>query len=315
MVCKVFEAVAEYSAVAVVMACYHPVQAYQGEDGMVAFSELRRNRPVRTLELACGKCVGCRLERSRQWAVRCMHEAQMHEQNCFITLTYEEKHLPRFSSLRYRDFQLFMKRLRKVAGVHLRFFMCGEYGGQHSRPHFHACIFGYDFLDKVFYKRGVGGAVIYRSSVLERLWPLGFSTVGAVTFESAAYVARYVLEKAGSAAPLERDGLTDKSTGEVVRRCPEFCHMSLKPGIGRSWLSKFWTDVFPQGKVVVNGSERRSPRYYDKQFRAVDDDGAARLDADRAADARLHFADRSDSRLATREFVVQARVNRFKRKV
>jgi len=90
------------------MPCYHPLQAYQGEDGLVSFSELRRNKPVRSLQLACGQCVGCRLERSRQWAVRCMHEAQMHSENCFITLTYDAEHLPRFMSLRYRDFQLFM---------------------------------------------------------------------------------------------------------------------------------------------------------------------------------------------------------------
>lgn len=298
-----------------VMACYHPVQAYQGEDGLIAFSELRRNKPVRSLQLSCGQCVGCRLERSRQWAVRCMHEAQMHDRNCFITLTYREEELPEFMSLRYRDFQLFMKKLRKVAGAGLRFFMCGEYGGLHARPHFHACLFGYDFPDKVVFKRGIGGAVLYRSPSLEALWRVGFSTIGAVTFESAAYVARYVMKKVTGDAAAMHYGSVDESTGEVVKRCPEFCRMSLKPGIGRPWLDKFFSDVYPHGKVVVNGVESNAPRYYDKLFRAVDSDGGAGLDMDREMAARRTFADRSDDRLAVREHVARARVDRLKRRI
>lgn len=91
------------------MACFHPMVAYQCADGTVVFTERQNMPPVRTLTLPCGQCVGCRLERSRQWAVRCMNEAQMHKKNCFVTLTYKEAS----KSLRYRDFQLFMKRLRK----------------------------------------------------------------------------------------------------------------------------------------------------------------------------------------------------------
>lgn len=297
------------------MACFYPVQAYKGEDGVVVFSELRRHGSFRSLQLSCGQCVGCRLERSRQWAVRCMHEAQMHERNCFITLTYSSDWLPPFMSLRYRDFQLFMKRLRKESGVNLRFFMCGEYGGEHSRPHFHACLFGYDFADKVYFKRGVGGAVIYRSSVLERLWPLGFSSIGAVTFESAAYVARYVMKKVSGAGALAAYSSIDKDTGVVVKRCPEFCHMSLKPGVGRSWLERFWSDVFPHGKVVVNGVESNSPRYYDKVFRKRDSDGGAVLDCARELSAVAGVVDRTPERLRVREHVTLARVACLKRRV
>lgn len=297
------------------MPCFHPVQAYQGEDGRVVFSELQRTGSVRSLQLSCGQCVGCRLERSRQWAVRCMHEAQMHERNCFITLTYREEELPKFLSLRYRDFQLFMKKLRKDAGRGIRFFMCGEYGGEHARPHFHACLFGYDFPDKVVFKRGIGGAVLFRSPKLEALWPVGFSTIGAVTFESAAYVARYVMKKVTGDAAVMHYGSVDRETGEVVQRCPEFCHMSLKPGIGRPWLDKYFSDVFPGGKVVVNGVESNSPRYYDRVYAVVDSDGSAMLARDREMDARTSFADRSDDRLAVREVCALARVKRLKRSV
>ena len=118
------------------MACYSPIKAYRDSSGTLFFhSKVGTN----IIKLPCGQCVGCRLERSRVWAARCVHEAQMHESNCFITLTYMDNPV----SLDYRDFQLFMKRLRSKSGKRVRFFMCGEYGENNSRPHFHAILFGY----------------------------------------------------------------------------------------------------------------------------------------------------------------------------
>ncbi|MEO5355656.1 MAG: hypothetical protein H7835_21005, partial [Magnetococcus sp. XQGC-1] len=94
-----------------------------------------------------GQCVGCRLERSRQWAIRVMHEASQHEHNCFITLTYNDDNLPANGSLNYRHFQNFMKRLRKYyVEFTVRFYMCGEYGENFARPHYHACIFAIMFM-------------------------------------------------------------------------------------------------------------------------------------------------------------------------
>lgn len=239
-----------------------------------------------------------------------MHEAALHEENCFITLTYGEQHVPRFLSLRYRDFQLFMKRLRKFANREVRFFMCGEYGGEHSRPHFHACLFGFNFSDLVVLKRG-----LYRSSALERLWSFGFCSVGAVTFESAAYVARYVMKKVTGEGSGEHYRSVDLLTGEVGSRCPEFCHMSLRPGIGRGWLERFWSDVYPSGKVVVNGVEANPPRYYDRVLRRRDSDASAVIDFERGELAREHFADSSVERLAVREQVLTARISTLKRKI
>ncbi len=131
------------------MPCYHPLSAFQCADGSIVFHERRWYNTVKTLSLPCGQCIGCRLERSRQWAMRCMHEAQLHENNCFITLTYDNTHLPSDGSLHYKDFQLFIKRLRKKFGnTRIRYYMAGEYGENFGRPHFHACIFGHDFHDK-----------------------------------------------------------------------------------------------------------------------------------------------------------------------
>jgi len=120
--------------------------------------------------LPCGRCIGCRLERSRQWAVRMMHEASLHQDNCFITLTYDNEHLPKNASLVKRDFQLFMKRLRKAyPAVRIRFFHCGEYGEQYGRPHYHAILFGFDFPDKYFLGKR-NQFPVWRSASLERLW-------------------------------------------------------------------------------------------------------------------------------------------------
>lgn len=279
----------------------------------MSFAELARHGSFRTLELACGRCIGCRLDRSRAWAVRCMHEAQMHNESCFITLTYREDSVPPGFSLRYLDFQDFMRKLRKRVGKPIRFFMCGEYGGRYSRPHFHACIFGFSFLsDRSFWKSGVGDTPLFRSATLESLWPFGFSSIGEVTFASAAYVARYVMKKVAESGAVG-SAPVDKNTGEVIRRCPEFCRMSLKPGIGASWLDRYYADVFPLGKVVMNGVETRAPRYYEKRLRKLDPDGAARLDFARDAFRKLHSEDYSDRRLAVKSEVLQARTASLKR--
>ena len=135
------------------MTCYHPLECWRVDgQSKLAFVKPREALIREKLEVPCGQCIGCRLERSRQWAVRCIHEAQLHKDNCFITLTYNDEHLPSPPSLSVRDFQLFMKRLRKRFGKGIRFFHCGEYGEKYGRPHYHACLFGFDFPDRVQFK-------------------------------------------------------------------------------------------------------------------------------------------------------------------
>lgn len=147
------------------MPCYYPNTAYKTADGSIVFNELKRNGPIiKTLTLACGQCHGCRLERSRAWAMRCVHETNLYKRNCFITLTYDDDNLPYRNQLTQRDFQLFMKRLRKhCEPTQIRFFMGGEYGGTNPvtkridggkyRPHYHAIIFNWDFEDRVHLKK------------------------------------------------------------------------------------------------------------------------------------------------------------------
>lgn len=292
------------------MPCYHPVQAYQLVSGDVVFVE--RGDVVRSLQLKCGQCVGCRLERSRQWAVRCMHEASLYENNCFVTLTYDDEHLPPLGSLRYRDFQLFMKRLRRrFSFARIRFYMCGEYGEEFGRPHFHACLFNFDFPDKEYLAKSPAGLRTYRSAALEELWPFGFSSIGAVTFESAAYVARYCMKKVTGDLAEDHYAVLDVSTGEIGARVAEFNRMSLRPGIGAEWLSRFHSDVYPEGMVVVNGVKARAPRYYDKKFEGADPDGYAEMLFRR--EGELDPGEQTDARLSVREQVAQARISQLKR--
>lgn len=187
------------------MPCFKPLDAWRPIDSsskklVFSYNAKHCGSVTPDLQVPCGRCVGCRLERSRQWAIRVVHEASLHERNCFITLTYSDLHLPDDRGLHYDHFQLFMKRLRKKYGDGIRFYMCGEYGDKLGRPHFHACLFNHDFDDKKLWQTTPSGSRLFRSSDLESLWPYGFSSIGDVTFESAAYVARYIMKKVGGDA-------------------------------------------------------------------------------------------------------------------
>ena len=290
------------------MACFSPLLAWQLDSGEIVFRE--KGRVKRHLSLACGQCVGCRLDRSREWALRCVHEAQLHADNCFVTLTYSPENLPVSGSLVYRDFQLFMKRLRKLRGP-VRFYMCGEYGEKHWRPHYHACLFGVAFADRASFGTSPSGSRIYRSPELESLWTLGHSSLGDVTFESAAYIARYIMKKRyGDAAKAHYTRL-DPSTGELVSLHPEFTRMSLKPGIGAGWITKFKSDVFPRDRIVARGGmEMPVPKYYDRVLSEDEVEDVMMLREQRAA----RFSDdNSPARLRVRETVAKAALSFKKR--
>ena len=298
------------------MPCYHPIAAYQTVDGQVVFSERRYFDISRTLSLPCGQCVGCRLERSRQWAMRCLHEAKLHEKNCFITLTYNDASLPKDRSLHYRDFQLFMKRLRKKYGANIRFYMCGEYGEKFDRPHFHACIFGFDFSDRQYWKQTGSGSKLFRSQELEKLWEYGFSSIGDVNFESAAYVARYIMKKVtGQGKHDQHYKFTDLETGEVLEKKSEFNKMSLKPGIGYEWFKKYKSDVYPHDYVVINGRKVRPPKYYDLKYSKESPYEWEEIQFKREQLAKANFEDNTDDRLLVKETITKARVNMLKREL
>jgi hypothetical protein len=266
----------------------------------------------RELKRSCGGCIGCRLEYSRQWAIRMVHESKMHSENCFITLTYNNQNLPEDRSLTKRDWQLFNKRLREhFAPKKIRFYMCGEYGSQFGRPHYHAILFGHDFPDKKHWRNADGGQKCYRSATLEKLWTFGNSEIGSVTFESCAYLARYVTKKI--TGELADDHYFDPATG--VYRTPEFSLMSLKPGIGATFYEKFKSDIFPSDEVIMRGFAMKPPKYYMSLYELSDPEDAEFVKTDRYYAGLAHLDNCTKSRLNIREEVQLARFKSLKRKL
>lgn len=250
------------------MACFRPIEAYRArrlnENGRrpLVFNKAEGYLDKK-IRIPCGKCIGCKLETSRQWAIRCMNEAKMYQDNCFITLTYDDNTLPctpeGIPTLEKRDFQLFMKSLRKKNGPNIRFFHCGEYGELFDRPHHHACIFNFDFPDKMQVGRS-GNFPIYESEQLEKLWPHGFHTIAAVTWETAAYTARYITKKITG----------EQADAHYEQREPEYTTMSRRPGIGKPWFDKFMDDLYNYDECVVRDKFVVKPaKYYDKKFEEI----------------------------------------------
>lgn len=251
--------------------------------------------------IPCGQCIGCRLERSRQWAIRCVHEAQLHTENAFITLTYDDEHIPPGPSLVKNHFQKFIRRLRReIKPIKIRYYHCGEYGSKYGRPHYHACIFGYDFPDKKLWSTR-NSIQLYRSPMLERLWPQGLSSVGNVTFESAAYVARYITKKFLGPNAAEHYERVDTDTGEILSITPEYTTMSLKPAIGKLWLEKYQTDVYPRDEIILRGRKLKPPRYYNGLYELQNPASMAAIKRDRIRAARKNATDTTPARLAVRE--------------
>lgn len=266
--------------------------------------------------IACGQCIGCRLERSRQWAMRCVHESSLHEDNSFITLTYADDHVPIGGSLVKKHFQDFIKRLRwhlnKKHNTKIRYYACGEYGSQYERPHYHSCIFGWDFPDKYLWstRRGVK---LYRSPTLETLWPVGFSTVGDVTFESAAYTARYIVKKITGELAAETYERIDTTTGEIHSITPEYTTMSLRPAIGKDWFETFTDDVYPSDFVIMRGKKLKPPRYYNGLYELSHPTEMLSIKKARIRSAMDRRADNTPDRLATRERCKKLQTQQLKR--
>lgn len=268
------------------------------------------------ITLPCGRCIGCRLEHSRQWAVRCMHEAQLHNHNSFITLTYAPEHLPADQSIHKEELQKFFKRLRKGTGLKLRYFACGEYGDQNNRPHYHAIIFGTDFPDRQPHKQTKQGDLLYTSETLQKYWTKGFSLIGEVTFESAAYVARYVMKKRkGDQDDIdEHYKLLDPNTGEIHQLEPEFCLMSRNPGLGKEWLKIYKSDT-DKDFITVRGVKQKLPKYYDSMLAIEDELEMEERKITRRKAANKQKSEQTYDRLTVRENVKYAQIGQLTREI
>ncbi len=323
------------------MPCYSPIVAWRSRDrgasGKALLTFKKEQGVGFKLNLPCGQCIGCRLEKSRQWAMRCVHEASLYEANSFITLTYNDENLPKDRNLNKEHWKLFMKKLRnRFPETKIRYYHCGEYGTwcrdcdksekscrcDHflpgpGRPHYHACIFNFDFADKVYFKT-INGQRLYTSDVLANTWGFGFCTVGDVTFESAAYVPRYIMKKVTGDMADEHYRVADKDTGEVYDLEPEYTTMSRGGtgglgGIGSEWYRRYKSDVFPSDEVIIRGKNMKPPKFYDEIYKVEDPQAYERMKDNRVKAALRDKENSTWQRLGVRETVKKAQVNMLKR--
>lgn len=243
------------------MGCYGPITGYypgpNAPDGRLVFDK-RLSLTGIPLKIPCGKCPGCRLEQSRQWAIRCMHEKRLHQRSAFLTLTYSDDNLPPGYQLDKSHLTNFFKRLRHeyekdANGYTVRYFACGEYGSKTSRPHYHVLLLNQDLPDQKLIKRGTKYNY-YGSARLSELWPYGAHTIGDVSFESAAYTARYCMKK--------------NQNGKTITdgRTPEYIVMSRNPGLGTGYFDKFKDEILSHDSIIVNGFPNALPRFYDDRL-------------------------------------------------
>lgn len=235
------------------------------------------------MKLPCGKCVGCKLDRARDHAIRAVHEAQMFARegkgSIFATLTFDDANLPHDRSVSVKFIQRFHYRLRDVIGP-FRFLLSAEYGDRDKRPHYHAIYFGHDFREDRYPWKRSGQGLLYRSPRFETVWTFGHCLFADFTMDTAGYTARYTVKKPGGEEGDEqyRRREVDPVTGQVREWfvSPEFLLSSRKPGLGASWFDAFKSDVFPSDFIVINGERFPVPRYYLNRL-ADDEREAVRL--------------------------------------
>ncbi len=300
------------------MTCYSPITGYRSRtpspNGGFAIIFKRSKSNGQQVEVSCGQCIGCRLDKSRDWAIRCVHESQMHKQNCFITLTYNEENLPHDGSLNKTHFQKFMKKLRSKTDHKIRYFQCGEYGEKMTRPHYHACLFGHDFNDKQLFQQNNGND-LYTSPTLEKTWGKGFATIGEMTFESAAYCARYALKKITGDNAVAHYQTVNTLTGEIHQIQSEYTTMSRRPGIGNTWYNKYKTDLYPRDECVIDGRLMKPPRYYAKMYQQQEPKQYEKIQQNRKRFFGKHKDDATWQRLQQREQVKNAQLNQLPRQL
>jgi len=291
------------------VACYKPLTAWKPLDGgSVIFQEKRNHREI---TLPCGQCIGCRAEKRDAWATRITCEAKMHKTNIFLTLTYDNEHLPPDHSLTHAHWQQFAKNLRKRLGP-FRFFMVGEYGDRTSRPHYHAIMFGVDPPDAVRVNSVRSKHQLYNSAPITSAWGKGKADFGYFTPAAAKYVCDYTIKKLNGDRAIEAYRYLDPSTGEVFDRSPEYARMSLRPGIGRPFLEKYAPEILANNAVYEGSRPNKIPAFFDKHLETLSPDEFAESKLKRYNEAQKRLSDNTRARLEVREEIAIRKYQRSK---
>ena len=323
------------------MPCYSPLKGFKDlETGGITFK--RGSRAGAEMEVACGQCLGCRLDRARVWAVRIIHESGLHEMdhgNSFITLTYRSKdectreqlrdglHVPDDWSLQKSHYQKFLKRLRKHFPQKIRYYLVAEYGSvcQHKvsvddcdycnvgRPHYHAILFNCSFDDLEVISI-TDDFTLYTSETLEKIWKYGLVSVGEVNYKTAGYVARYCQKKITGKAAEEHYMLLDED-GVITWVEPEFARMSLKPGIGAKWYERYKDEIFPADETCIPGEGvfKGTPRYYETLLERERPEVLEEVKRLRQVFRSEHGEEYTPERLMAKYRVKKAQVDKLKR--
>lgn len=259
---------------------YYKAQIYRSHDAIGGLEEdLKKSIGIETQKIPCGKCIGCRLDYSREWANRGFLEAKCWKDNYFVTLTYDDMNLPTQEwldtddegnytrSIRHplipEDFTKFMKKLRKELGNGIRFMGCGEYGTEGKRPHFHIILFNAKLPKESFYKpRIINNEMYFQNTIIEKCWKKGLSNVSEASWNNIAYTARYITKKI--------NGDMETEHYDEYGNVKEFFRTSRNGGIGKFYYDAHKNEIYKNDEIIVKNRQGavsyKPPKYFDDMY-------------------------------------------------
>jgi len=296
--------------------CTSPLSAYLAEGGGLIFYPMALHGDAKEIKIPCRQCLSCRLNKAAEWQTRLVHEGKHHSSKIFLTLTYDDKHLPEFGSLETRHLQLFIKRLRKaIAPIKIRYYACGEYGDTTRRAHYHAIIYGWEPSDGRLHSLGSSGDKLYVSSLLSQLWTYGNHLYSPASEGTMGYVARYSVKKQTGQRGKEIYKHLDDETGELTNIKPPFSVMSLRPMIGADHLNEYKDDYFRLGSTIINGVRKPLPIAYVRKLKKINPDWHVDFVDSGAELAFQRKDDLTYQRLAVADEVLKAKTRSLQRKL
>lgn len=249
------------------MKCFNKIRAKKplSDSNKIRFCKTTYEQPDYLIR--CGQCLGCRINKAQEWALRMTHEQKFYKDSSFITLTYSPEYLPGDSSLVKKHLQNFLHRfcmrIKRQGLEKPRYYGVGEYGDKKSRPHYHVIIFGYNFPDKEIYEKQEN-YYYYTSKLLNELWPFGISIIAEANTDTMNYCAKYATKKIV--------GNKEKAKEHYGKRIPEFTLVSTgrkeNLGIGYRYFKENWQNIYERDFLYIKGKTKpykmKPPRYYDK---------------------------------------------------